>query len=227
MVLPDGWYEASEEQAWMLGGKLNRAIDKDHFLYDKRLWVVAYQYQVNRDKLLCRHPEQEDMFTLVQLVWSLTSSEVCQTPPVVEMHGSFQDFLSYEATRQGILNNEPGLLNDAERRGELRGIEMGKQQGISIGEKRGLAVGERQGQIKVLKRQLCCRFKRIPAEVMARVHCASDRQLEQWTDNILTAQTLEQLLEPDEQRVEPGGHGTGDQVADERAVDDKEAALSE
>ncbi|MBB1489644.1 DUF4351 domain-containing protein [Oceanospirillum sediminis] len=222
MVLPEGWYEASEDQAWMLGGKLNRALDRNHFLYDKRLWVVAFQYQVNRDKLLCRHPEQEDMFTLVQLAWSLTSSEVCQTPPVVEMHGSFQDFLSYEATRQGILNNEPGLLNDAERRGELRGIEIGKQQGIAIGEKRGLAVGERQGQVKVLKRQLCRRFKRTPTEVIARINSASDRQLELWADNILTAQTLEQLLEPDEHKV-----GAGDLVVGERSVDNKLALFSE
>ncbi|MBB1489195.1 DUF4351 domain-containing protein [Oceanospirillum sediminis] len=93
------------------------------------------------------------------------------------------------------LCDESGLLKGAEERGVESGIDVGIQRGISIGEKRGIAVGERQGQVKVLTRQLCRRFRISPTEAVARVHSGSAEQLEQWADNILTAQTLEQVFE--------------------------------
>lgn len=198
MKLPQDWHEASEEQAWLLGDKLNQAIGRDHILSGCRLRVVAHRHRVNIDELLCWHPEAEDLFTLVHLAWALTSTAVNATPPVVKMHGCFRDFLSYESVLESPLHCETGLLKDAEIRGESRGLLLGKQQGISIGEKRGMAVGERQGQIRILTRQLCRRFQTTPTEVIARVHCASTGQLEQWADNILTAQTLEQVFDSEE-----------------------------
>ena len=97
--------------------------------------------------------------------------------------------------QERVLCDEASLLKDAEERGVEFGIEVGMQRGISIGEKRGMAVGERQGQVKVLTRQLCRRFRISPTEIIARVHSGSAEQLEQWADNILTAQTLEQVFE--------------------------------
>ena len=87
---------ASDERAEQLAGKLSLAIGQQHFLYDKHLRVVAYRHRYEMDELLCEHPDEEDVFTLVHLVWSLTSSETHRASPIVELHGCFQDFLDYE-----------------------------------------------------------------------------------------------------------------------------------
>ncbi len=192
MTYPEGWHMASDERAEQLADKLSLTIGQHHFLYGKRLQVVAYQHRDNVDELLCQHPEEEDLFSLVHMVWSLTSSEAHRASPIVELHGCFQDFLNYERVVQDrIVPEEVDLLKDAEQRGEA----LGKQWGIQIGENRGLAVGERQGQVKLLARQLCRRFRVTPTDAMARLNAASSEQFEQWTDNILTAQTLEQVFE--------------------------------
>lgn len=194
MKLPQGWHEVSDERAWILGDKLDQTIAKGHFLYGKNIRVVAHRYQRNPDEVLCWHPDEEDLFTLVHLSWDLLP-DACKAPPIVGMHGSFQDFLNYEVlVLERLLYDETGVIKDAEARAEARGIKIGEQRGIPIGENRGLAVGERQGQIKVLTRQLCRRFRTTPTEIVARVHSGSAEQLEQWADNILTAQTLEQVF---------------------------------
>ena len=194
-MYPEDWYLASDDKAERLANKLNQAIDKPHFLYGKRIRVVAYRNQDFVDELLCQHPEEEDLFTLLHLVWSLTSSATHSMGPVVEVHGCFQDFLNYERDVKGVvIPEEVSGLKEAEQRAEA----LGKQLGIPIGENRGLAVGERQGQTKVLARQLCRRFRLSPTDAIARLNGASSEQFEQWADNILTAQTLEQVFQVSE-----------------------------
>ncbi len=191
-MYPEDWYLACDDKAERLANKLNLAIDKQHFLYGKRMRVVAYRNQDCVDELLCQHPEEEDLFTLLHLVWSLTSSETHSAGPIVEVHGCFQDFLNYERDVKGsVIPEEISGLKEVEHRAEA----LGKQLGIQIGENRGLAVGERQGQAKVLARQLCRRFRLSPTDAIARLNGASSEQYEQWADNILTAQTLEQVFQ--------------------------------
>ncbi len=101
MKYPEGWHLASDEKAERLAEKLSRAIGEQHFLSGRCFRVVAYRHRDNVDELLCLHPEEEDLFTLLHLVWALTSSETHRAPPVVELHGCFQDFLNYEAEVQG------------------------------------------------------------------------------------------------------------------------------
>lgn len=201
MKLPQGWHDVSDERAWMLGDQLNQAIPKGHFLYGRTIRVVAHRHQRNPDELLCWHSDQEDLFTLVHFSWEVAMNRASghyNASPVMAMHGCFQDFLSYEVyIRERVLLDAADLVREAEEQGESRGIVMGEQRGIPIGENRGLAVGLRQGQIKILTRQLCRRFRTAPTEVLARVHSASAEQLDQWADNILTAQTLEQVFQAD------------------------------
>ena len=110
---------ASDERAEQLADKLSLTIGQQHFLYGKRLRVVAYRHRYEMDELLCQHPEEENLFTLVHLVWSLTSSETHRASPIVELHGSFQDFLDYEHVVQDkMVYEEPDLKNGAEQRGE-------------------------------------------------------------------------------------------------------------
>ena len=216
MTYPEGWHQASEERAERLADKLTQAVGEQHVLYGKHMRVVAYRHQEGMDELLCQHSEEEDLFTLLHLVWSLTSSETHRAAPIVEVHGCFQDFLNYEHDIQRQVISEVGgglsfpLTNQIDhqlnslqikpldqqlKEAEQRGEALGKQQGMQIGENRGLAVGEIQGQVKVLARQLCCRFRLTPTDALARLNGASSEQYEQWADNILTAQTLEQVFE--------------------------------
>ena len=101
MTYPEGWQQASDEKAERLVDKLTQAVGEQHVLYGKRLRVVAYRHQDGVDELLCQHPEEEDLFSLLHLVWSLTTSETHRAAPIVEVHGSFQDFLNYERDVQG------------------------------------------------------------------------------------------------------------------------------
>ncbi len=101
MIYPEGWQQASDEKAVRLAEKLTQAVGEQHVLYGKRLHVVAYRHQDGVDELLCQYPEEEDLFSLLHLVWSLTTSETHRAAPIVEVHGSFQDFLSYECEVQG------------------------------------------------------------------------------------------------------------------------------
>jgi len=96
MTYPEGWQQTSNERAGQLAKKLTQAVGEQHVLYGKRLHVVAYRHQDGVDELLCQHPEEEDLFSLLHLVWSLTTSETHRAAPIVEVHGSFQDFLNYE-----------------------------------------------------------------------------------------------------------------------------------
>ncbi len=100
MKYPEGWHQASDERAKRLADKLTQAVGEQHVLYGKRLCVVAYRHRDGVDELLCQHPEEEDLFTLLHLVWSLTTSETHRAAPIVEVHGSFQDFLNYECEVQ-------------------------------------------------------------------------------------------------------------------------------
>ena len=52
----------------------------------------------------------------------------------------------------------------------------------------------RQGEQEVLLRQLARRFGALPAEVTSRVQQATPDQLIRWTDRILDAPTLDEVL---------------------------------
>ena len=103
MKLPKGWYKTSEISVWLLSDKLDQAIGKNHVLYGQSIRVIAHEDLVSSGRLLCWHPDEEDLFTLLQLSWKQISCELCHFPPVVEMQGSYQDFLDY---------TDPVPLND-------------------------------------------------------------------------------------------------------------------
>ena len=51
-----------------------------------------------------------------------------------------------------------------------------------------------QGEVKVLKRQLERRFGNLPESVNERLMNANEQELEEWTDAILTAASLEAVF---------------------------------
>ena len=56
--------------------------------------------------------------------------------------------------------------------------------------------GIERGERTVLERQLRRRFGRLPAGVVDRLHRASAGDLETWADNVLDAETLDEVFRP-------------------------------
>jgi hypothetical protein len=69
-------------------------------------------------------------------------------------------------------------------------IEQGREEGRQEGRQEGLLLGKAQ----VLLKQMRLKFGAVPDAVVARVEVASEAEIEQWTERILTAETLEALL---------------------------------
>ncbi|QEP42910.1 DUF4351 domain-containing protein [Ectothiorhodospiraceae bacterium BW-2] len=58
----------------------------------------------------------------------------------------------------------------------------------------GMELGQLKGEAAVLERQLRKRFGELPDELRNRLHSATLAELECWTDRVLDAPTLEQVL---------------------------------
>lgn len=71
------------------------------------------------------------------------------------------------------------------------GIEHGVEQGIEEGLQQGWLSAER----KTLQRQLTKRFGEITAYFQKRIDTADPSQLEQWLDNFVDAETIEQVFQ--------------------------------
>jgi hypothetical protein len=61
--------------------------------------------------------------------------------------------------------------------------------------KEGVRDGEREGVRRVLRKLLQARFGELSAEIVTRLNEAGNDELERWTDRVLTAATLEQVIE--------------------------------
>ena len=69
-------------------------------------------------------------------------------------------------------------------------MERGIQQGIQLGVQQAMQLATRQ----VLLRQLEKRFSALPTDIKAKLDGASEEQLLQWTELILTAKTLGEIF---------------------------------
>jgi hypothetical protein len=84
----------------------------------------------------------------------------------------------------------------AEQRARLEarneGLREGRNEGLREGRNEGVLAGER----KVLLRQLRARFGELPAAALARIEAAGEVELDLWSDRVLAARTLEDVLGP-------------------------------
>lgn len=93
-------------------------------------------------------------------------------------------------------------INQLERNKTMRyvtsveriGLERGLEQGILQGVQQGVL----QGEQSILLRQLNRRFGTLPQSLEERVKQADLEQLEQWSDLILTATSLDDIFSPDQ-----------------------------
>jgi hypothetical protein len=124
-----------------------------------------------------------DLFSVID--WMMKLPEALQ-------HQLWQDIEKFER------NCSMPYITSVERigieKGIQQGIQQGIEQGIEQGMQRGVEQGERLGEVNVLSRLLVKRFGSLNVEIEARLKSATLEQLEQWTENILDAATLEDVF---------------------------------
>ena len=99
-----------------------------------------------------------------------------------------------EQREMALFSYELGLSR-AHRDGIEKGLEQGIEQGIEQGVEKGLEQGRAQGKAELLQRQLTLKFGSVPADIAGRVASATDEELANWADRVLTASTLESVFE--------------------------------
>lgn len=113
-------------------------------------------------------------------------------------HAKYLDFIDSYAT---LTDNErrdyeqrfseeskamTGIVTRAREEGMQKGVEQGLEQGISQGEVR--------GERAMLERLLTRRFGELDAATLERLDNASSEELEQWADNVIEAQSLQEAI---------------------------------
>ncbi|MDO5103008.1 MAG: DUF4351 domain-containing protein [Lautropia sp.] len=78
--------------------------------------------------------------------------------------------------------------------GLQQGMQQGIEQGLQQGMQQGMRQGVQQGSQSMLARLLRLRFGELSATTQARLEAASQTELDQWAERILTAQTLDEVF---------------------------------
>ncbi|MDX1590216.1 MAG: transposase, partial [Oleiphilaceae bacterium] len=75
------------------------------------------------------------------------------------------------------------------------GLKVGLDKGREEGREAGLEEGRRQATAGILQHLVTQRFGRLESITKARIEGADMETLQRWIDNLLRAQTLEQVFE--------------------------------
>jgi len=73
-------------------------------------------------------------------------------------------------------------------------IHNGLKKGLKQGREQGLEQGRKEGAVALLERQLVQRFGPLPQTARKKLAKASVAQVEAWSDALLEAQSLRQVL---------------------------------
>jgi hypothetical protein len=154
---------------------------------DWKLRLIRLMYERGYDKV--------DVLELFRVIdWIL------RLPPALEQE-FLKELYTYEKAQQmpyitsverfGIqVGREVGR-----EEGREEGREQGIEQGIEQGREEGLEQGIRRGEAILLLRLIELRFGAADRDVIQRIHEADSETLLRWSDRILTAQSLSDLLE--------------------------------
>ena len=93
-------------------------------------------------------------------------------------------------------NQAVQYVTSVERLGEERGMQAGIQQGLQKGIQKGIHQGFLQGEQNLLLRLLTKRFGTLPEQYQQQINQANTEQLEFWTDQVLTATSLDDIFTP-------------------------------
>jgi len=82
-----------------------------------------------------------------------------------------------------------------ERLAREEGLQKGLQKGLLEGLEKGLEKGLLEGEIKLLKRLMVRRFGELPTWVVEKLTTASEHDLENWGEAVLTASSLNAVFD--------------------------------
>lgn len=113
----------------------------------------------------------------------------------LERQLKYIDFTDIYSVLDEMNNASTGTVSPAqEEQGTTRLterlLEQGKQQGLHQGKHQGM----QQGEVTVLSRLLVRRFGTLTPEIEQRLQQADTKELERWAENILDAETLDDIF---------------------------------
>jgi uncharacterized protein DUF4351 len=100
-----------------------------------------------------------------------------------------QDFLM--STQDIVENWRQAAIQEGLEQGVRQGLEQGVRQGLEQGVRQGLEQGERNVLLRLLRRRFGAQ---VDGEIERRVAVAPAEQVEAWTERVLSASTLAELL---------------------------------
>jgi flagellar biosynthesis/type III secretory pathway protein FliH len=120
------------------------------------------------------------------LVQNLSAEERLQYsndyPEEADTMSRFAERFREEGLHQGI------------QQGMQQGIQQGIQEGMQQGLQQGIQQGLQQGEARLLARQLQLKFGTLPPDVLQRLAEADEPTLLAWSERLLTANRLEDVL---------------------------------
>ena len=99
------------------------------------------------------------------------------------------EFEFYDKAAMAVTDAE-GAIEFAEEKGMKKGEAKGRKEGREEGREE----GRREGQINLLLKQLELKFGPMSAELRNRIHAADSETLSMWSERILTAHTLDEVI---------------------------------
>ena len=75
--------------------------------------------------------------------------------------------------------------------GRQEGMHLGRKEGMQQGRKEGM----QQGEAQVLVRQLSRKFGELPPDIRHKIESADSERLLQWSERVLTARSLDEVLQ--------------------------------
>ena len=105
------------------------------------------------------------------------------------------EFRRYHQQYPEETRNMAGAFQRARDEAKRQGMQEGMQEGMLEGMQKGMRQGRVEGERAVLERQLRRRFGLLPTQVTERLQQASVTDLETWAENVLDAETLENVFD--------------------------------
>jgi len=103
------------------------------------------------------------------------------------------EILSTNRSLEQMIEEEEAMLSQVDQT-RLPSFRIGMRQGIVQGKVEGRVEGRVEGQVRMLNRLLEHRFGALPQWATEKLTGASEQELNAWSDAILTAPTLESVL---------------------------------
>ena len=122
-----------------------------------------------------------------------------ENKPIIEELDEVKNMLAERVKEWNRESLERGLRRGRQE-GRQEGIQEGQQKGRQEGRQEGIQEGRQEGRQEgaqqVLQRLLVKKFGTLPPQILLKMSQADETQLLQWSERILSSETLEDVLNP-------------------------------